>query len=63
VHNVRSQLIRAARDQVPELYGLEAVTADDERRQVLQGLLDGNAYVFRAADRALLPDVRHRHHS
>jgi Ni,Fe-hydrogenase III component G len=43
VHNVRSQLIRAARDQVPELYGLEAVTADDERRQVLQGLLDGNA--------------------
>jgi hypothetical protein len=63
VHNVRSALIRAARDQVAGLYGLEAVSDDAERLQVVQGLLDDDAYVFRVGDRALPPAVRYRHHS
>jgi hypothetical protein len=63
VHNVRSSLIHLAREQVAELYGLEAVSDDAERLQVVQGLLDGDAYVFHVGDRALPPAVRYRNHS
>jgi hypothetical protein len=55
--------MRAAREQVAGLYGLEGLAGDDERRQVLDGLLDGNAFLFRAEDRTLSPAVRCRHHS
>jgi hypothetical protein len=55
--------MRAAREQVAGLHGLEGVADDAERQQVLDGLLEGNAFLFRAEDRTLSPGVRYRHHS
>jgi Ni,Fe-hydrogenase III component G len=59
--NVRGQLIKTARREVPGLYGLDAITDDAERRRTLEHLLDDNAYVLRAADRGLPVGVRYLH--
>jgi hypothetical protein len=55
--------MRAAREQVAGLYALAGLAGDAERRQLLNGLLEPNAFQFRAEDCTLSPAVRCRHHS
>jgi hypothetical protein len=60
--NVRGQLIKTARREVPRLYGLDLIADDAERRRTLEHLLRyHNAYIVRAADRGLPVEVRYLH--
>jgi hypothetical protein len=47
--------MHAAREQLAGLYSLEGVADDAERQQVLNGLPEGHAFLFRAEDHALSP--------